>query len=156
MINKTNNGITIIEILIAIAVISIISSIVVLNLSKFRNEQALKNTTIDIVSLLNKAKQNTLSSINSNSYGVHFETDKITLFVAPTYSSGTNTNEVSIFSTTVKIPTSGGINVGGGSDVIFERLTGETIGGTIIVQQKSNVSRQKTITISKTGIISSN
>ena len=77
MINKTNNGITIIEILIAIAVISIISSIVVLNLSKFRNEQALKNTTIDIVSLLNKAKQNTLSSINSNSYGVHFETDKI-------------------------------------------------------------------------------
>lgn len=151
-----NKGTTIIELLIVLTVITIISSIVVLNLSKFRDEQALKNTTIDIVSLLNKARQNTLSSINSNSYGVHFETDKVTLFIAPTYSFGVNTNEVSVFSTSIKIAVPGGINVGGGNNVIFERLTGETIGGTIVIQQKSDASRKKTITISATGIISSN
>lgn len=151
-----NKGISLIEILGVISIMTIISAIVIINLSSFKRDQVLKNTAIDIVSMLNKAKQNTLSSINSNNYGVHFETNKITLFIAPTYTQGTSTNEVINFSGIVQIPTFGGINVGGGNDVIFERLTGETIGGTIVIQETSNTSKRKTITIGKSGIISSN
>lgn len=155
MIIIKNKGITIIEILIIIAIIGIISSIVLLNLSKFRQEQSLKNTTSDVVSLLNKARQNTLSSLNSTNYSVHFETDRAVLFSGLIYSPSNSTNEPIIFSSGVIIP-SNGINIGGGSEVTFERLTGDTIGGTIILQLTSDSAAQKTININKVGIISSN
>lgn len=159
-INK-NKGFTLIELLIVFVVIAIISSIVVLSLSKFRNEQALKNTTIDIVSLLNKARQNTLSSVNSMNYSVHFEEDKTVLFIGNTYVEGDPTNEEILFTSVVNIPTTGGINIsGGGNEINFERLTGEVTNGTnsstIVVQQVSDSTKQKTITINKIGVISSN
>jgi prepilin-type N-terminal cleavage/methylation domain-containing protein len=151
-----NRGITIIETLIVIAIIGIISSIVFVNLSDFRNEQSLKNTTIDVVSLLNKARQKTLSSVNSTNYSVHFEMGSATLFTGATYNSLDPTNEVIYFNSSVNIPVQGGLNIGGGNDVTFERLTGDTIGGTIIIRLVSDETQQKTITINKTGVISSN
>lgn len=151
-----NKGITLIEVLIIIAIITIILSIVNISLTSFHNEQVLKNTTIDMVSLINKAKQNTLSSLDSTNYGVHFDTDKAVLFTGATYSSGASTNQISLFDSKVRIPSSGGLNIGGGSNVVFERLTGDTIGGTITLQLTSDASKQKIITISKTGLVSSN
>lgn len=153
-INK-NKGFTLIELLVVFVVIAIISSIIIVSLSAFRNEQILKNTTLDVVSLLNKARQNTLSSINSTNYSVHFETDKVTLFTGSLYSSSEPTNEVVLFNRLVTIP-QGGLNIGGGADIIFERLTGESINGSVTIQLVSDPTKQKFITISNTGIISSN
>lgn len=154
-------GFSIIEMMIVIVIVSIISAIVLVSLASFRNEQALKNTTVDIVSLLNKARQNTLSSLNSTNYSVHFESDKAVLFSGNTYSSGDSGNEVINFSSVVTIPASGGINIsGGGSNINFDRLTGSvsngTIDSTIVVQLVSDSSKNNTITISKIGIVSSN
>lgn len=159
--NKLVSGFTLIEVLIVLVVIVIISSIVVLSLSKFRNEQALKNTTVDIVSLLNKARQNTLSSVNSTNYSVHFEEGKAVLFIGNKYEEDDPTNEEILFTSVVNIPTIGGINIsGGGNEINFERLTGEvtngTISSTIIVRLINDITKQKTIIINKTGIISSN
>lgn len=154
-INK-NKGFTLIEILIVIAILGIISSIVLLNLSQFRNEQLLKNTTLDVVSLLSKARQDTLSSVNSTNYGVHFDSNQAVLFTGSVYSSNNVTNEPVVFSSKVNISIPSGLNIGGGSDVIFERLTGETIGGTIKLQLTSDATRQKIITVGKTGSVSSN
>ena len=149
-------GITFIEVLVTISIILIISGIVFLNLSSFRNQQSLKNTAVDIVSILNEAKQNTLSSLNSTNYGVHFEQDSVTLFIGAVYSSDSVTNKTTIFDSSVLIPAQGGINVGGGDDVVFERLTGETIGGTITLQSSADASKQKIINISKTGLVNIN
>jgi len=159
---KTNNkGISLIEILIVISIIGILSAVIFPNLSQFRDAQALKNTTLDVVSLLNKARQNTLSSLNSTNYSVHFESDRAILFVGSAYSSSNSTNEPVVYSLAVTTPSSGGINIsGGGSDINFERLTGGVINGTIsstiVIQLVSDPTRQKIITINKTGIISSN
>ncbi|MCX6753771.1 MAG: prepilin-type N-terminal cleavage/methylation domain-containing protein [Candidatus Nomurabacteria bacterium] len=151
-----NKGFTLIEILMVIAILGIISSIVLLNLSQFRNEQLLKNTTLDVVSLLSKARQNTLSSVNSTNYGIHFDNDKAVLFTGSVYSSNNTTNEPVVFSSKVIIPIPSGLNIGGGSDVIFERLTGETVGGTIKIQLTSDSTKQKIITVGKIGNASSN
>ncbi|MFA6999646.1 MAG: prepilin-type N-terminal cleavage/methylation domain-containing protein [Candidatus Paceibacterota bacterium] len=158
---SNNKGMTIIEIIIIIAIIAVISSIVLWNLSSFRNEQALKNTTSDVISILNEARENTISSLNSTNYSVHFEADRAVLFIGATYSASLPTNEVTIFSPNVIIPATGGINIsGGGSDITFKRLTGEVINGTIdssiVIQLVSDATKQKTITINKTGVISSN
>ncbi len=151
-INK-KAGMTFIEIIITVAIISVISAIVFINLSSFRNQQVLNSTANDIISLLNKARQDTLSSINSTNYSVHFDSDKMILFTGSNYSSTDSTNEQIPFDGAVSIPVSGGLNLGGGNNVTFERLTGETTGGTITLQLNSNTSRTKLIIINKTGII---
>lgn len=150
------SGFTLMEIIIVIAIITIISSIVLFNLSNFRNEQDLKNTEMEIVSLLDKARQNTLSSVNSNNYSVHFEVDKAVLFSGSIYSALDSSNEKINFNANISIPAIDGINLGVGSNVTFERLTGETTGGVLILRLKSDASKQKTITINKTGLVSSN
>jgi Tfp pilus assembly protein FimT len=153
-----NKGITIIEILMVISTIVILTIIIVPNLSKFRNEQTLNNTVSDIVSLLNKARNDTISSLNSNNYSVHFESGRVVYFNGSVFNNGDGTNSSTTLDSSVTIPSSGGINLnGGGSDVIFTRISGDTSNyGTIIVRLTSDGTRQKTITINKTGSVSSN
>ncbi len=152
-----NKGITLIEILVSIGIIGIITAVVVPNLSSFRNEQILNNTASDIVSLINKAHSDTLSSLNSTVYGVHLTSTNATYFIGSSYSAGTATNKVITFDTKVSIPAAGGINLnGGGSDIMFTRLSGDTTSyGTIIVRLVSDATKQKTIAISQTGNITS-
>ncbi len=151
-------GFTVIELLMVIAIIGIISLMSFPKLSDFKQAQSLKNTTGDMMALLNKAKSDSLSSLNSNNYSIHFENDRMVYFVGDTYSSSDSSNEVIYFETQVSIPSTGGINLnGGGDNVIFSKLAGNVIGyGTITLQITSDPTRQKIVTIEKTGAISSN
>lgn len=157
-----NKGVTIIEILVSIAIIGIIFAIVIPNFSDFGKEQALNNTTSDIVSLLNKAKSDADSLTLSTDYSVHFESDRAVYFIGTSFTEPNATNIEIVFDPSVTIPASGGINLnGGGSNVTFSRLTGNTRGyvtgyGTINVQLVSDATRQKTITINRTGPVSVN
>ena len=63
MKNFYNKGISLLEIIIVIAIIGILSAIVIPNLSFFKKEQALKNATVDIVSLLKET-----SILNNEAY----------------------------------------------------------------------------------------
>ena len=155
MKNLYNRGISVIEILIVIAVIGILVAIVVPNLTRFRNEQSLKNISADIVSLLNEARNNTISSVNSSQYGVYFESGRAVLFVGSTFTEPNSTNKELSFSSAVTIQSSGGISLnGGGSTVVFSRISGDTSNyGTITIQLVSDSSRQKIITIGKTGLV---
>lgn len=150
-------GFLLIEIIIVIAIIAIIVSISLPSLNAFRNRQALVNTTEDIVSLLNTARIQTLSSLNGNFYGVHFTSTTATLFSGGTYDSGDITNKVINFDSFVILPAANISLNGAGVDVNFNRLTGDTSQyGTITLQLTSDSATQKVITVNKTGVISSN
>lgn len=153
-----NKGISVLELLMVFAILAIVVSFIILNLTKFRNEQALQNTTSDIISLINEARTKTISSVNSTTYGVHFETSRAVLFVGSSFTEPNSNNKQVDINSAVSIPASGGISLnGGGSDVVFTRISGDTTNyGTIIVRLVSDATRQKTITINKTGIVSSN
>lgn len=157
MIKKKNKGITLIEIIIIISIIGIISAIVIPNLSKFNKQQALKNTTEDIISLLNEARNNTVSSKNSTNYGVRFLRDKAILFPGLSYTDSMLNKQID-FDLAVEISETGGINLnGGGEDIVFSRILGDTDNyGTIIVQLISDTTQQKVINVSKTGVVSAN
>lgn len=157
MKKKKNKGISVIEILIAVSIIAIISAIVVPSLSKFHNQQVIKNTAEDVISLLNEARNSTISSKDSNTYGVQFQSDRVILFSGSSFSDSPSNKQIN-FDSSVTIPAIGGISLnGGGSNVVFDRITGDTANyGTIIIKLISDNTQQKIININKIGIIGSN
>ncbi len=156
MKKKINRGISLLEIIIAIGIIAIIMAIVIPNFSQFNKQQALQVTKEDIISLLNEARNSTISSKNSTNYGVHFQSDRAILFAGSTFVDMPGNKQIN-FDSAVTIPSTGGINLGGGDNVIFQRITGDTLNnGTIVLQLVSDATRQKVISISSLGVISAN
>lgn len=156
--NKYKKGFTVLELLIVLGIIGLLVRIIIPGLASFRNNQILKNNTQDIVSLLNQARSDTLSSLNSTNYGVHIETSRVVYFVGSNFTEPNSSNVVYTLDSNLQIPSSGGINLnGGGANVVFDRLTGDTNNyGTIVIRLSSDATKQRTITINKTGILSSN
>jgi prepilin-type N-terminal cleavage/methylation domain-containing protein len=153
---KKQKGFSLIEILLVISIIFIIASIASPNLSEFKKQQTLKNTTADIVSLLNEARNNTIASKNSTTYGVRFWEDKAILFIGTSYIDSSDNIQVN-FDSYVKISEDDGLNLNNSfnNEVVFSRLTGDTINyGTIKVELVSDSSRYKIISINNIGIIS--
>ena len=148
-------GITVVEILVVIAIMSIILRIVLPQFSKSKENQVLKNGAEDVVAVLDKARSQTLASFNSSEYGVHFQSDKVIIFKGKVFSSGASDNEnISIVTpATISNVTLGGVS-GTTGDMYFNRLYGApSTTGTITV---STSSYSKTVTISATGTASMN
>lgn len=143
-------GATAIEILVVIAVLGIIFSIALPQFSKIRENQALKTAIGDVLSSLNKARSQTLASVDSSSYGVHFESDKVIIFKGTVFSDVAGDNETINIISPVTI--SDIALTGGGADLYFNRLSGApSATGSVVV---SSANFTKTIAISATGAVS--
>jgi len=145
-------GFTVIELLIVIAVLGIILSIVLPQFSKIKENQVLKNGVADVLSSINKARSQTLSSLNSSEYGVHFQSDRVIIFKGTSFDSGAGDNETINIISPATIST---ITIlGGGEDIYFNRLSGTpSTTGSVVV---SSANFSKTIVISATGTASVN
>ena len=143
-----------VEVLIVIAILAIIATAIIGPFASFRNAQAIKNTNESIIALLNQARVKTLSSENLLQYGVHLQADKAILFSGTSYDVDASISEVVVSDSKISI---NDISLaGGGYDVVFERLTGATDNyGTLVVTLTNTSEGQKTITIAKTGVVSS-
>lgn len=152
---RINKGITIIELLVVLAVLGIIFSIVLPQFSKVKENQVIKNAVESVLSSIDKAHSETLSSLNSSEYGVHFQSDKVIIFTGKVFSGGASNNETINIITPASISnvTLGGVS-GVSGDVYFNRLSGvPNQTGTITI---SSTSYSKIITIGATGISSVN
>lgn len=155
MKNFYKKGITIIELLVVLAVLGIIISVAISQFSKMRENQTLKSGAQDILSSLDKARSQTLASLNSSQYGVRFEADKIVIFRGMSFVAGNINNE------TINIVTPATIsNVALGCtpsipcEIYFNRLSGSpSTNGAVTI---STVNYSKIITISATGVASAN
>lgn len=153
MKNLNKKGITIFEILLAIAIVSILAATVLPGFAKIKKVQILKSATETIVSVIGNARSQTLSSLNSSNYGIHFATDKVVLFTGTVFSSGSTSNQdVNLLSPA----TISSINLNNsGQEIYFNRLSGlPNTSGTITVSVLGLSA--KTITISSNGLASVN
>src|SRR3989338_6528763 len=152
MINRYKQGITTVELLIVIVVLGIIFSIVFPQFSKIKENQVLKNGVADVLSSINKARSQTLSSLNSSEYGVHFQSDRVIIFKGTSFDSGAGDNETINIISPATIST---ITIlGGGEDIYFNRFSGTpSTTGSVAV---SSANFSKTIVISATGTASVN
>lgn len=158
--SKTRNlqpslGFSAIEFLIALSVLAILTMIIFVSMSSFRNSKALQMVSEDILSLVDEARGDTLSAKDGYTYGVHFESAKIVLFRGTVYSSSDVSNKTADVDGAVDV-----YNIslaGGGQNVLFQRLTGKTgQNGTVTIRLKSDNSKTKTIVIETSGVASSN
>lgn len=151
---KFQRGSFVVQTIVVLAIIGVLVGVFTLSFGPSRRDQLMKTTTDDVVALLNEARSRTLSSENSMQYGVHIQSDKAVMFSGTTYTAGLSTNRTVTFGSGA---TAGSISLAdGGTDVIFNRLNGTTSQYGTIVISVSGMSQTKTITIVKTGIVSSN
>lgn len=155
MQNFYQKGITAVEILIVAAVIGILALVTLPQFSKIKENQVLKNTIGDITSTLHNAQSQSLASVNSSEYGVHFQADQIIIFSGKTFSPEAGSNKIInvISPASISNVTLNGVSASSG-DLYFERLSGvPSKTGTITIFSPSAL---KIITISATGAISIN
>jgi prepilin-type N-terminal cleavage/methylation domain-containing protein len=144
-----------IELLVVLTIIGILSIISFVSLSELSKANVLDVATGDIVSVLSEARSRTLSSEGDSVYGVHFETNSITLFKGDTFNAIDPNN--------VDIPLSSAVTIsaitltGGATEVVFGRISGDAdVTGTITIALSTDATDTKTITIPSTGVVSVN
>jgi Tfp pilus assembly protein FimT len=155
MLNFNKKGISVVEILIVVAVLGVILSVVIPQFSRSRENQVLKNAVTEILSDLDKAKAQTLASIDSSSYGVRFESDKVIIFKGTAFLVDDASNEITeiVSPASISNVTLGGMS-GNSGELYFNRLSGmPSKNGTITI---SSPSFSKIITISAMGTASTN
>ncbi|RJQ37553.1 hypothetical protein C4552_00770 [Candidatus Parcubacteria bacterium] len=150
---SARRGVTALELLLAIALVAIIATLLASGFSLFRRSVAVGAATETTLAVLAEARSRTLGSRDAASWGVHFETSRIVLYKGPAFSEGAAGNEVTALGGDVRIATIA--LAGGGSDVLFDRLTGATSqAGTITIEHAHDASRFRVITVLATGIAS--
>lgn len=143
-------GFTIIELLVAIGIGLMVSTVTVLAFQNFRDYFAFRAVVGDIQTSLIDARAATLAAKNDTVHGVHIESTKVVRFTGGSYVAGATTN--------IEFPFLGRVSAsatlaGGGSDVVFTRLTGTTAqSGTIVVTEPRS-GKTATITLFATGLV---
>ena len=116
-------GFTFIEFLISMGVLAILVTLMLASFSKARQVRDLSASTQTVLSVLRLAQSKTLAGENDSAWGVHLESNKITLFQGDTFSSAPFTQ---IYDLPLSIELVAIALNGGSIDVIFKRVTGDT------------------------------
>ncbi|MDD2935247.1 MAG: hypothetical protein PHX25_02110 [Candidatus Pacebacteria bacterium] len=154
-INLNNRGITLLEALFAIGIVFLLFVFGIKPFEAVRDRQMLNRVVEDVEKILQSARTNSQASTDASSYGVHFEVDRATFFAGSFYFESDPDNQTIIFDDNVNITEL--FLVGGGSDVVFNRITGDTnTSGSIKFSLIDNPSRFKLITVFPIGTIFSN
>ena len=128
--HRARHGVTLIELLVVIGILLLLYSIMVSALRTTNASAALDTETLKVSMELKESRSLTLSSKNANQFGVHLASSSVTIFEGALFVAGSATNTVMLLNPQTQI--SSIALSGGGSDVVFERLTGKTsTGGTI-------------------------
>ncbi|MEK7194328.1 MAG: type II secretion system protein [Patescibacteria group bacterium] len=145
-------GLTLIEVLIVIAVALILLAFIVVPFKRMNDTQALSKETQNVISIINQARSQTLSSKGGIVHGVHLESSQVVLFGGPTYVPSDPNNASIPLHALVSISN---INLSGGAiDIVFNRLTGTTaVSGTITLSLIASSTQSKLITVTSTGIV---
>lgn len=148
----STKGFTIAEIIVAIAIMILVSSVGVVTFVSSKNSANLNSYTDGIISSLEQARSNAVSGKGGSSYGIRFATSTLThtLFIGSTYSSSDASNVVTQIGSGYTISTN---LTASSTTIVFSRLTGvPSATGTITLLQQAT-SKSKVITVGSQGNI---
>lgn len=145
MITANRKGFTLIEIIIAVFILTAIGALALfIGLDQYRN-YALNAERDTILAILKKARNQAMNNINEDQYGLSIQASQYIIFQGASYASRVASNDEII-------PKSTAITTGGVTEVVFNQLRGDisTTPGDITV---SNNIRTFTISINSEGRI---
>lgn len=153
----SQGGFTLIELLVVVAVLTVALAISVPNIVSLIKNPKVSNTAEEVVNALKLAQNKSLSSEGNSQYGVYFKTDtaphQYILFKGANYAS----RDIS-FDQAYSIPNATefyDINLGGGNEIVFNRITGTTQNpGNVSIRLKDDYDQKKTIHTDAFGITS--
>lgn len=154
MKNSPKKGFTAIEILMVIAILGVLLAVILPSFTNFRRASLLNTDTMNLVTLINRARLLSISAKDDNQFGIHLESGKAVLFKGATYSAGASTNETHTFSTGLTL-SSIAIN-GGGSEILFEKVTGAASQNATTTLLVTGTTSSTTVLILPTGIATIN
>ena len=147
------SGFTLLEIIVVVAILGIILLTVLPQFSKSRETQVLNSAVGDVLSSLNQARAQTLASLDSSSYGVHFQADKVIIFKGAVFSAEDPDNQAVAILEPAMIEDVTLNGVGGSSgELYFARISGSPSKSGTVTLATPNAFR--IITISATGGVS--
>jgi len=154
-----NAGFTILEVVIAIAILSVLSMVSIANFVLFQKTSELNNGVQEFIGIAKLAQSKSLASGLDNQYGVYLDTstspNHYVLFRGQSYALREPAFDA-VYSLPSKIEFYS-INLGGGNEMVFDRLSGATEKtGSISFRVKTDTNQNKTIYISGSGTVSFN
>jgi len=138
------------EILVAIAILAIIGGLTFSSFSIYKNRENVRSVSLKIVAMLEEARSKTLASTGQEQYGVRIEENSAVMFSGSSYSALNEVGSSVTFITGVNATTTLSASI---TDVVFNRLSGETDNyGTVTISSNTETA-SSTIVIYKTGIV---
>ena len=153
--DQAQNGFTLIEILLAIALFTIATVILLVNITRPKGVADLQST-VDLIYATTKKTQGLSLAGPSGDYGVHFEQDRFVLFEGTIYSASDTNNLETTLNTNLTIES---ISLpAGGADIVFSQISGEVQGLSLgqsgsFVLRESNTGESKVLTITSVGAV---
>lgn len=140
-IPSNNSGFTLIEILVSIAILAIILTLGLFVSLDFYKSYAFHSEKNTIVSILQKARGQSLNNIDQTRHGVHFEPDVSNPQRVASYTIFEGSNYVQNDQNNIIVAASYGVLITSPAlpfDVIFDQLSGSSSDKTIIVSNGVN------------------
>lgn len=148
---KNIRGFTLLELIIVISITVIITSAIMPIYSGFLVRNQVKTNIWRMMDGINRARFNALTGRDNESWGVHFETNEYVLFKGTTYVAVDPTNEIFTLPSILRLSS---INLNGaGNEIIFEKITADTIGYGAVTIEDLKSYETNTISVNEVGRI---
>ncbi len=149
-----NRGVTLIELLIALSVMGVISSVILASFSQFRARQTLDSSVEVVLAAFSAAHLDTISSKNDDIYGINLKTNEVIYFKGTPY-PGDNAAGNTHYVLPAPIEIANVSLNGGGTTIFYKRIMGATDNfGAFDVRVRANATVKSTVTINQTGATS--
>jgi len=157
--NAIKRGFTLIESLIALGILAVLISLAIISFRYFNQGSVLEGSVQEIINISRYARNRTTASEDASQYGIYFDDavspGRYIMFKGPDF----NSRDIS-YDQVHQLPGSlefSGIDLGGGKEFVFARISGEAIpSGHIKVRLKPDASREKTIYVKSSGQVDLN
>lgn len=151
---SNREGFTLVELVVVMGILIILGAVAIPTIFDFQKESALNDGAREIISTLSLAQSKTLASEGGERWGVYFTTStsphQYVLFKGGDFASrDTSFDEVSRVFGAVEFFE---INFGGGQEIVFDRITGETSQtGKVSLRLKDKPGKFRTVYVESSG-----
>lgn len=145
MRNK-RSGFSLVEILLVLAIISILSGTYIVSLRGLQIENNINNNVSLIAQVLQKAQMYSQGIKKDAYWGVRVEKDKVVIFEGPSFESR-NISSDEVFDL------AGNVSVSGLVEIVFDKLTGNPQDFGAITINADNYNSSRTLNINEKGVV---